>query len=524
MPDEIDAHESAQIVATGGRRLVDLYWGRYVAVIADPARGRTRVLRDPTGGLPCFHVEFEGVHLYCARIEDIASLKDLRFSINWIYVAGVLCRSRIESRATGLREADQVLGGECAEHARGATVQRHVLWSLLAHAKEGRRIDSLADARTELREAVRASVRAWASCYERILFLLSGGLDSSIVLTCFERDRSPKLVCVNLHSPGSNSDERGYARLMAESERCELIEVERDPSVGLDALSRVRSSGIPQEYFFFIDEGRPEAALAAAHGATATFSGIGGDQLFARSHAYLGVQDFLELHGIRRQLLTIALDAARAERNSIWSVLGKATRAAILRRRWTLAEEPAADRSSLISADAWTSSMQDASLMHPEFIAPGRVPSGKLWHAYSLLPAWTYHNPLGSLTNDVEYVAPLLSQPLMELAMRIPTWMHAKGGWERSLARYAFKNDLPRRIAMRLSKGGQEEYAAILLKQNLGTARELLVDGYLERAGLIHRPAVVNAVTDIGRFSPGNASLFACLSTEAWVRSWQRRG
>ena len=51
---QFDRNESLKIIHTGGRRLFERYWGRYVAVVQDAATGETWVLRDPSGHMPCF--------------------------------------------------------------------------------------------------------------------------------------------------------------------------------------------------------------------------------------------------------------------------------------------------------------------------------------------------------------------------------------------------------------------------------------------------------------------------------------
>src|ERR1700761_5451270 len=46
-----DQVESSKIVQSGGRRLIEQYWGRYVGLIQDSATGEAWVLRDPSGAM-----------------------------------------------------------------------------------------------------------------------------------------------------------------------------------------------------------------------------------------------------------------------------------------------------------------------------------------------------------------------------------------------------------------------------------------------------------------------------------------
>lgn len=517
-PLELPEEESRQIVASGGRRLIESYWGRYVAFIHDEASRSTRVLRDPSGTLPCFSASFERVQVYCSRMEDVADLPRQPFTINWKYVAAALCHSQLQVHATGLNEVTRVLAGECIEHRDGAT-NRSFHWNLLEQSRTNP-IEDTAEAIAALRWTTRDCVHAWASSYRGIIHLLSGGLDSSIILACLkDAPVRPTIACLNYYSAGSNTDERGYAQLAANAAQCRLIERERSPALTLDPLLRIRRSAAPMDYFFYLDEGRNEAEVAAENGARALFTGYGGDQIFYQTRAAHAASDYLRTHGVRPALFEVALDSARIDRTSVWSVLGKAVRARC-GRRWNPWDEHRRRRRRLIRADVVDDISRDPALMHPWLLSPGGVPDGKLFHAYQMMFPADFYNPLGAEA-DPELVTPLFSQPLLELAMRLPVWVLTHGGWDRALARRAFQHDVPREIVTRRTKGGQEEHAKGILVRNIGFARNLLLDGRLVREQLLDRERL-NAVLSSGpgRLGTGNSELFGCLSIEAWLRQW----
>ncbi len=518
-PPELGEDESRRIVASAGRRLIEHYWGRYTAFIQDEAAGITRVLRDPTAMLPCFTLRLAGVEVYFSRMEDVSQLGGQKFSVNWKYVAATLRHSQLQVSSTGLNEVSQVLGGECVAH-RGGRTSRSFYWNALEVAQSGV-VDDPAEAAGALRAVTQECVDAWASSYPSIVHMLSGGLDSSIILACLRQAPTrPKLACLNYYSAGCNTDEREYARLAASGSGCEVIERERNAAVTLEPLLRIRESPIPSDYFIYLDEGRCEAQVAREHGAGAIFSGYGGDQLFYRSEAWLGAGDFLMSHGVGPALFEVALDAARMDRTSVWNVLGKAVRDGVLRRRWSLREQRRSGRKSLLRDDVAHDISRESDLVHPWIREPGRAPNGKIFHAYQLLFPGEFYNPLGADT-DPELVTPLFSQPLLELAMRIPTWLLTRGGWDRAMARRAFEHDLPRRIVTRRTKGGQEEHAKAILVRNVTFARELLLDGHLVRERILERDQVAETLSPgPGRFGSGNAQLYGCLSAEAWVRQW----
>jgi asparagine synthase (glutamine-hydrolysing) len=514
--------ESLKVAASNGRRLIEAYWGRYVAFLQDETASVTRVIRDPTATLPCFTARLAGVQVYFSRMEDAAQLGSHRFSVNWKYIAGALCQSQLQVHLTGLNEVSQVLGGECVEHREGR-LSRTFYWNSIEIAGT-QMVEDASEAAATLRAVSRDCVHSWASSYRGILHLLSGGLDSSIILACLkDAPTRPKMACLNYYSPGSNTDERGYAQLAASAAGCELVERERNSSVSLESLLRIRKTPMPRDYFFYLDEGRCEADLARSHGAGAVFTGYGGDQLFYQARATFAAADFLMSHGASPALFEVALDAARMDRKSVWHVLGKAAGTRWLGRRWRVQDEQCLRPTSLIRREVAQDISRYSDLVHPWLREQGRAPDGKKFHAYQLLFPADFYNPLGS-DSDPESVTPLFSQPLLELAMRMPTWLLTRGGWDRAVARRAFQHDVPRPIVTRRTKGGQEEHAKTILLRNFAFARSLLLDGYLVRERILERDQVTEALSaGPTRLANGNVELYGCLSAEAWIRHWTTR-
>ncbi|MBE0547905.1 MAG: hypothetical protein IH627_09685 [Rubrivivax sp.] len=119
-----------------------------------------------------------------------------------------------------------------------------------------------------------------------------------------------------------------------------------------------------------------------------------------------------------------------------------------------------------------------------------------------------------------ELVNPLLSQPLIELVLRIPTYVLTLGGRGRGLARRAFAQDLPPEIVSRRSKGGLQEQITTILARNLAFARQVLLDGELVRRGLIDRSRLERALSG-GPGAVGRAGeIHMYIGVEAWLQRW----
>jgi asparagine synthase (glutamine-hydrolysing) len=517
-----DDAESARLVATGGRRLFERYWGRYVAILRNAATGEVWVLRDPSGGFPCWLTSHDGVSIACSDIDDCHAL-GRSFTVNWNYITGFVAHAGLQVRDTALNEVSEVQPGERLRFSSGS-IQRSIEWNPLDIARNAP-LESTDEAVALLRATTLGCVHTWATCHGGILHNLSGGLDSSIVLSCLKTAPSrPELTCLNYFGAGPHEDERRYARVMAERAGVELVEHELDPrSVRLEELLGLRRSPRPWFYMYEIEHGRFEGELAARHGASGLFSGGGGDGVFFQARAELAVTDYLFDHGFGAALLRTAIDAARVSRKSIWPLLVQAVSARVFEREWDPIAMSKPLSRTIVNSDVITAAKRDKDFSHP-WLTPAAtrgVPPGILWHIMSLSMPPAYYGSF-SRGSYPERTMPLLSQPLVELCLRIPTYLLIKSGRDRALARRAFTDDLPGEIIRRQAKGRADQHVRNILDANLKFVRELLLDGLLVRRGLLNRASLELYLTRDR--SPADFQYSEILQehvcTEAWLRTW----
>lgn len=516
---ELTATEGARIVHSDGQALVQDYWGRYVAFL--PSRtGEGRVLRDPSGTLPCCHMQIDGVDVVFSWLEDLYALFPGRLvpPVNWEAIAGHLIFGRLESRETALHGVTQIIPGELTPLRHGAG-RRVTLWSAADVARRPVDHDPAAAAGL-LRRTVETCAQGWATCYGPILMRLSGGVDSAILLGSLRAGVPPeRITCLNYHSTGSDSDERRFARLAAGQAGARLIERERDSSFSLDAVLDVLRTPTPGSYVGRLGTGRTDAETAAACGAAAMFTGAGGDQLFLEVNCTWPAADYLQLRGPGRGFLAAVLDAARLGNVSFWRSLQRA-----FADRYFPAGimDGAGEFATLVTREARDVAFSNASrYVHPDLPSATDLPLGKLRQVQDLVFPLGYYDPYRRAATP-EIVNPLLSQPLVELCLMLPTYLLTHGGRGRALARKAFADVIPPEIASRRSKGGMEEHVAAILQGSLPLARTLLLEGELARQGLLDRRRVEAALT--GRPSAMDAyvsEIHNCIAVEAWLQRFK---
>ena len=158
--------------------------------------------------------------------------------------------------------------------------------------------------------------------------------------------------------------------------------------------------------------------------------------------------------------------------------------------------------------------------IHPALIHSPGLPIGKHMQTWALLYPIGYYDPFEEAAAP-ELVHPLLSQPLVELCLQLPTYLLTQGGRGRALARRAFASELPSEIINRRSKGGLEEHITAVLSRNLAFARSMLLDGELVRRGMLNRVAIEELLS--GRPTKLSASpgrIHDLIGVEAWLTRW----
>ena len=514
-----EEEESERILMTRGRELVANFWGNYVALLRDPTSHARWVLRGPAATLPCLHVGIEKIDIYFSFTESCAALNCASFSVNWNRVARSL-NGLSASQATAVNEIREIPAGFC-EGPQGIGCY----WDPVKLAGRAP-IGDFNSAAITLHDVAESCVHAWAEGAPRILHALSGGLDSSIVLGCLHSAPSrPEITCLTHFAPGPDSDERFFARCAANRAHRPLVEREQPTDIDLrSVLHGVRFETSPGMRIPEIDRIEPDAALEV--GAPMTTKGHGGDELFCRHHTHFYVADFLRVHGLHPDLLPTLLHSAVTEGETLWTILGGALRDALIPRRWNLARIFARDQEgqSLLHADVAAELLNDRSCDAPYTPSTRDCPPGKLWQI-SVITGRRFHYLPSMREDDPQQVSPLLSQPLIEACLRIPTYLQMKDRRERAVARAAFIREVPREILERRWKGGAEHLAWRLLRRNLSFVRELLLEGHVVRARIVDRPRL-EALLDASPASLIKATvpIFHLVGAEAWLQAWVGRG
>lgn len=514
------AAQTAEILRTQGQWLIRRMWGSYIAFLKDPGRYDTLVLRDCSGKLPCYRMRHSSVDIFFADPADLCAVGSISLSINWDYVFSFLCMSQVQLRETALDGVTELLAGDCFLRASNGSCKQYCGWSPDAAMQE-----PLIDRFDAAVHAVRATaiycVSAWASVYGTILLNLSGGLDSTVVLACLTQSRRrPTVICVNNFGMNGAEDERTYARLAASTASVTLLEVpmfaERQMlDDALEHLPLAAKPTIPGTIgtlgIALVNE------LAAKYGASSVWTGQGGDHLFLQTTLPVGPLDYAALRGYRLGLLTALRDAARLSRYDYWRI------AAAL---WKENPGSAADglnraaggENSFVAADV-RSRASSCRLVHPWTASTQSRPPGQRLQVTALSEVLNRHRPLPGLQRVFEH-HPLLSQPLIEQCLRIPSYVHLNAGVDRAVERAAFAALIPQRIANRRRKGQSTFSILEAIHRSGDYVRDLLLGGVLAREGILDRISLEPYLNDQRPVELKSLfPLLSCIAAELWTRN-----
>jgi asparagine synthase (glutamine-hydrolysing) len=517
--------QGEQIIASSGRWLIEHVWGNYVALMRDPISRRAWVLKDPCGDLPCYLTSYRGVQVVFADIGDLLATGWFEFTVNSRYLANRVLHGGVLDQ-DALNEVRRVYRGECIELGdQPGRETREFYWHPLRFNAANEAIEDATYAARAMRATVRSCTNTFVREHQSVLLRLSGGLDSSIIAACIDNGPElPELCSYTYYTPGGRSDARPWARLSAarsglnHEEHAVAAENIPLPSI-LDAPTLVE----PTAVMGYIHRSTLEHQIAHDHRATAVFCGDGGDSGFCGDTFAYAVSEHLRRRGVTLQAWRLAGQVASLTEESTWTVMMKSL------RRWLRGAgmehqlKMLLPASRLLSEELRAGYSNATHYPHPWLSDLHPIPWALVRRLGALLAPPEFYN-VAKGARAPEVTAPLYSQPVMELFLRIPLDVHFQDGRERGLARRAFAEDLPPEIVRRAWKDRAPGFLDELVQRHRKFLRALLLDGVLVHEGLLDRAAVEDALSDrisTSRVFPGE--LLRHLDVEIWARDWSPR-
>lgn len=508
--DALDDELAAALQAGSCADLFVRHWGSYVAFGAD-GHGLD-VFRDPSGAVMCCYAKVPGGVLLGSGVTELITAGLPLPSVSLDVIARGLFDDGLPSPQTGFTGVKELLpGNRLRITTTGCLVQQ--VWSPWDHVTPTGTTGFFEHA-ARVRETVQTSVATLAGTRESILLGLSGGLDSSIVAACLA-DTLPQPRCVTVSTRDAEGDERAHARQVSTHFGLPLVEAAYDLA-DID-LSRPARPDAPRPTGRLIAQGYNAAVgrVATQVGAGAFFAGNGGDNVFAFSQSAGAIVDRYLHEGPSFRLLITARDICRLTGADLPHVWRAARRLLRQGRRYRWKVEPRYLSEQVMAACA--AKPPD----HHWLDGPADALPGKAAHVAALLRIQRHIEGSNQFA-PAALVNPLMTQPVIETCLAVPTWEWCREGRNRSVAREAFRSILPDTIIERRSKGGPNGFAIDIVTRLRRPILERLLDGHLAAAGLVDRGAIELRLRDESpNWNGEQVRILELLEAEAWIDHWR---
>lgn len=507
---DLDGPMAEQLRASGGRSLIERHWGAYVAIFTGVHSSEIHVLRDPLGIAPCYYFRAGDLWVVASDLSAVRQIGIGLDAIDWPAVSEQLMRPDLRTTQTCLAGVKELQGGQRITLTPDST-QFETLWSpqdIIVRATPEYERSNFVE---RLRRVTLNCVHSWASCYPRILVQVSGGLDSSIVSAALSGKADVSALTIATSQP--EGDERDYARILTDHFQMPLQEMFYDAD-GADIM-HCEGSHIPRPATrsHVQETNRLTVTAANAARAEAVFTGNSGDAVFCLLESVNPVADRILAEGIGAGAFRTARDASHLTGASLWTILRRAASKAMSRHRsyrW---------RADFRFLHPDVVAMRSEPAVHPWLAPDAKLPPGKNSHVAGLIQSH-YHREAFQNCGDITMVSPLLSQPLVELCLAIPTWLWCEGGVNRAPARAAFARDLPIAILNRRAKGSPDSLLVDILERNRRKLTEWLCDGLLAQHHIVDPPSIRAYLTQAGPTKGTDyIRILDLADAEAWARS-----
>jgi asparagine synthase (glutamine-hydrolysing) len=492
--------------------------GMFAIALWDARRERLVLARDRLGKKPLLWTRLDdGTIAFASELKALLRLPGLRRDVDLAAVDAYLALQYVPGPATALRGVEKVPPGSVlvAENGRAQTTR---YW-------EPRPPDAGAGSDEEwlalVRETVAAAVRKRLVADVPLGALLSGGIDSSVVVALMAGASSEPVRTFTVGFGDPRYDERPYARAVAQRYGTQHEEILLEPDVA-DVLPRLAHA--------FDEPLGDEAALptfliceAARRHVTVALVGDGGDESFAgyERYAAVGLADRVPavLAGPGARLLRLLPAARREPRSTPYRaarfLAAAATPAAerygrlvevfpreLRARLWT--RDGAREVGELLGAPA-AASVAGLQRLDLETYLPG-----------DLLPK----SDVASMAHSLELRSPLLDHEVVELGLALPDSLKLRGREGKQALRRAFAAELPPEVSQRGKTGFGVPIARWLREDLRELAHDVLLDERARSRGYFHSEVVESLLADHASGRADHAHRLWCLlMLELWHRS-----
>jgi len=509
-----------------GDSFVERLDGMFALAVWDADRQRLLLARDRFGEKPLLWTRLtDGTVAFASELKALLAFPSVGRQVDLERLDAYLTLGYVPGDRTALQGINRLPPGCILVVENGvATVTRY--WHLQARQRHLRDEEWVA----AVREGVLTAVRKRLVADVPLGALLSGGIDSSVVVAAMAHESSEPVRTFSVGFPEPRYDERSYARAVAERFGTihEELLVEPDAAALLPRLADAYDEP-------FGDSSALPTFLVCEHArrfVTVALGGDGGDEVFGGYERYRAHALAARLGSVPAGVSSTAAKGLRLLPSARTEPRSAPFRAA--RFLDTLGLDPAERYGRLMQVfpielrrSLWT---DEAHRRVGELATAGSLlgpPRGtgitglQLTDVETYLPDdLLYKADIASMANSLELRAPLLDHELAELALGLPDHLRLNGSTGKVALRRAFAADLPPEILERRKAG----FGVPVARWFRGELRDLAGDvllGTTARGRGQFRPEAVESL--LREHTEGSADHGARIWALIMLELWQQR-
>lgn len=504
-----------RLVESRGELGISRLAGDFAFVIWDRSRHRAIAARDPFGIKTLYYASRQGLVEFSSRAEVLSN--GMQFDLQYLteYAAGVNPSDDRTAFAGVL-----AIPPACTAEADGGSVSVRRFWAPTDFITD-EKLDGQ-DVLLEFRDLFCSAVRSTISDGEEIWAELSGGLDSSSIVSVASILAEAGAVSTGIagtltysDSVGAGADERAYANAVVRrfKLRNELL---IDYVLWQEDGASPPLTDTPDTRYLLFARDRAAARIMKAAGGKILLSGLGSDHYLMGNMLFFA--DWIARGQVRRAIREM-LACATLGRVSFWQLAYLNAALPLLPRF--------AQR--VVIPDQRIPSWIPATLVRRFGISARRTAvdsyAGRIRQKYahevaiatSAIPAGVDH---GVLTDEIEMRYPFLNRALVEFALRLPPTMCRRPNARKWILREAMHGILPEDVRTRRWKGtfdGRIAWSLVHERDRIACMLKAPVVGDLGCVDVAKLRTSVEAGAHAAHHE--RASVLRVLALETWLRA-----
>lgn len=522
-----------------GRRFLSKLNGMFAFAIWDAREGALLLARDAIGVKPLYYAELPEGFLFASEIKALLRHDGLPREIDPRAIHDHLAYLWCPAPRTVLKSVRKLEPGAALVVRDGRIADRFEFYSLpYDRPTETLETD---EAAARVRGAIERAVERQMVADVPVGAFLSGGLDSSAVVSFARRHTSSRLQCFTIAFRDDAMKAEGfaedlpYARRVAAALGVDLHEIEVGPEMAdrletmIWHLDEPVADPAPLNVLFI-------AELARRHDIKVLLSGAGGDDLFTGYRRHLAVSReglWSWLPGPVRGAASRAgrglptpTPFLRRFRKALGSMGLEGSRRIASYFLWTEPRTQSGLYGPLL-ADALRDVPTDATLVETLTGLDGDIsPLRKMLHLearHFLADHNLIYTDKMAMARGVEVRVPLLDTDLVAVAASLPDGLKQRGATGKWIFKKAMEPDLPRDVIYRPKTGFGAPIRRWLRRELRPLVDDVLAPATLRERGLFDPGAVLalRRADAEGRVD-GTYTLFALVCVELWCRAFLR--